>query len=211
MVKYGRKMIAAEFSHSITDGTGALEFFKSLLLEYYKRGGIEPADPGGIKLPGEKIDEEEYSDAFSTFYDMHIPAVEKRKVKAFQLNYWPTKKGIYHVLNGSMDFNDIKKAAGKKGISVTTFLCLTYFQVFQQIAYERKARPLPIVINLPVNLRNIFGSKTMYNFFVSITPKIDLRLGFFNEADIIKHINHYLGIEIDRRYVGKMIKAEHQA
>lgn len=206
LVKYKKNEIAVEFSHSITDGTGALEFLKALLLRYHQLCGINPFDTTGIKKPGEAQLEGEDSDAFREFYDMHIPTHEKKRVKAVHLHQKMTKRGVYHITTGEMDFKEIKKVAVEKNISITTLLCLFYFQVFQKITFETKSKPAPIVINLPVNLRNIFGSNTMYNFFVSITPTIDLRLGFFSEQDIIKHINNYLSLEIDKRYVGRMIK-----
>ena len=206
LVRYKQREIAVEFSHSITDGTGAIEFFKALLLQYFRLRGIEPEDTMGIKQPGEAVEAGEDSDAFREFCNMHIPASMKRREKALHLNYHPTKRGVYHITSGNMDIGEMKRLSEKKGIGITPLLCLFYFQIFQQIAYERKATPLPIVINLPVNLRRVFNSNTMYNFFVSITPKIDLRLGFFSEEDIIKHINNYISLEIDRRYVGKMIK-----
>ncbi len=206
LVKYGKRKIAVEFSHSITDGNGALEFFKSLLLRYHQLQGIKVTDTGGIKIPGEDIKPDETSDGFKEFYDVHIPAREHRNINAFKLNDKLSDMGVYHVTTGTLDFNSIKSVAREKNINLTGLLCLFYFQVFQQLIFERKARPAPLVINLPINLRNIFGSGTMFNFFVSITPTIDPRIGFFSEEDIIKHVNNYLSLEIDRRYVGKMIK-----
>ncbi|HAK45661.1 MAG TPA: hypothetical protein DCO79_07055 [Spirochaeta sp.] len=205
-VKYGTKKIALEFSHSITDGGGGLEFTKSLLLKYYQLRGLTPADTAGIKIPGEDIPPKEYSDDFRQFYDRHIPASKTERDKAFHLDYKLTQRGIYHVTTGCLDFRDIKALAVEKKLNLTALLCVIYLEVFQQIMYERKSRPAPIVINLPVNLRNIFESRTMFNFFVSVTPGIDPRLGFFSEDDLIKHMRSYLSIEIDRRYVGKMIK-----
>ena len=205
-VKYKNREISVEFSHSITDGSGALEFFKALILRYFQLKGIHPVDTAGIKVPGEEISAEEYSDSFKEFYNVHIPGKEYRNIKAFQLSYKMTENGVYHVTTGSMPLNEIKEVALKKSVNLTTLICLLYIQVFQQIIYEQKAKPAPIIINLPINLRNIFGSRTMHNFFVSITPSIDPRTGFFSEKDIIKHVQNYLHIEIDRRYVGKMIK-----
>ncbi|MDC7225671.1 MAG: hypothetical protein PQJ61_02775 [Spirochaetales bacterium] len=205
-VKYKDRRIAVEFSHSMTDGTGGLEFFKALLLQYHKLSGVSIADSGNIKVPGEEIDPEETTDGFKEFYDVHIPSRERRTGKAFHLKFKPTDKGVYHVTTGIMDFNTIRTAAKEKNINMTGLICLFYFQVFQQLIFDRKARPAPLVINLPVNLRNIFSSRTMSNFFVSVTPTIDPRLGFFSEDDIKKHVDKYLSLEIDRRYVGKMIK-----
>jgi NRPS condensation-like uncharacterized protein len=205
-IKYSSNLVAVEFSHSITDGAGAIEFMKSLLLRYFSLNMVSVADTSGIKFPGEMINPDEYTDGFKKFYNVHIPSSTRRNLKAFHLNYKLTPKGIYHVTTGEVEFSDIKKLSNAKQLNITALICVIYLEVFQQIIYEQKARPAPIIINLPVNLRNIFKSETMYNFFVSVTPSIDPRIGFFSEEDIIKHVQNYLNIEIDHRYVGKMIK-----
>jgi NRPS condensation-like uncharacterized protein len=205
-LKYSNKRIALEFSHSITDGAGALEFMKALLLRYYSIEKVEIMEKGEIKIPGETIDPGEYTDAFKHFYDVNIPSSKRPNLKAFHLNYPLVPKGIYHTTTGSLAFSAIKKLAKEKNLNITAMICVLYIDVFQHIIYEQRAKPVPIVINLPINLRNIFGSKTMYNFFVPLTPTIDPRIGFFSEEDIIKHVRNYLNIEIDRRYVGKLIK-----
>jgi len=205
-VKYGRNLIAVEFSHSITDGTGTHEFQKSLLLMYFTLAKVNIKAPGNIKRPHQPVNPEEYTDGFQEFYNVHIPASLRQSQKAFHLNYKLTPKGVYHVTTGTVDFADIKKLSKEKQLNLTALICVIYLEVFQQIIYEQKAKPAPIILNLPVNLRNIFKSETMYNFFVSVTPSIDPRIGFFSEKDIIKHVQNYLNIEIDHRYVGKMIK-----
>ena len=205
-VKYEGHKIAVEFTHSLTDGNGALEFTKSLLIIYFQLQNIQPENISEIKLPGQEIPLEEYTDDFKQFYDRHLPAGGGRRKKAFHLNYRMIDKGEYNVTTGSMKFEDIKALSVKKKINLTALLCVIYLEVFHQIMYEQRVRPTPIIINLPVNLRNIFKSRTMFNFFVPVTPQIDPRLGFFSEEDLIKHMTSYLNIKIDRRYVGKMIK-----
>ncbi|MBI9108350.1 MAG: hypothetical protein JEZ04_16510 [Spirochaetales bacterium] len=205
-VKYSRYLIAVEFSHAITDGFGAIEFMKSMLLRYFSLNNLDVSDTSGIKIPGQPINPDEYSDGFKEFYNVHSPASIRRNQRAFHLNFKLAPKGIYHVTTGMVNFEDIRKLSKEKKLNITALICVIYLEVFQQIIYEQKAKPAPIILNLPVNLRGIFGSETMYNFFVSITPAIDPRIGFFSEEDIIKHVQNYLNIELDRRFVGKMIK-----
>lgn len=49
-------------------------------------------------------------------------------------------------------------------------------------------RKRPVVINVPVNMRSFFESDTMRNFFVSITPSIDARLGEYTFEEIIQEL-----------------------
>ena len=54
----------------------------------------------------------------------------------------------------------------------------------------------PIRIMVPVNLRNLFPSKTMRNFSLYILPGIDLRLGRYNFDEIVRQVHHFMKKEV---------------
>src|SRR5690606_9072425 len=59
--------LSVEFSHILTDGTGAFEFLKSLLFSYFEKCGVDL--PAG--LPRNHFDEpvsEEYEDAYQRYF-----------------------------------------------------------------------------------------------------------------------------------------------
>lgn len=70
---------------------------------------------------------------------------------------------------------------------------------------EARAMKGRIVINLPVDLRRIFPSTTMRNFFVSLTPSIDLRLGHYELDEIIEYLNGYMKLHINRKHLCRHI------
>ena len=67
-------------------------------------------------------------------------------------------------------------------------------------------------MNVPVNLRNLYPSKTMRNFFISITPQIDFRLGTYSFDEILDYIKCYMKMAITRKnisqYIHKNVKNE---
>lgn len=95
--KYEGNAFAIEMSHVISDGSGAIPYFKSVLYLYLSRKtGIE-FDPAGFRLPGDPISENETGDPFpsldldaipepfytkkvtSGFYDIHAKLADKLK------------------------------------------------------------------------------------------------------------------------------------
>ena len=95
--KYEGNSFAMEMSHVISDGSGAIPYFKSVLYLYLSRKtGIE-FDPAGFRLPGDPISENETGDPFpsldldavpepfytkkvtSDFYDIHTKLADKLK------------------------------------------------------------------------------------------------------------------------------------
>lgn len=64
-VKYEGKRLAVEISHAMTDGTGFLPYFKSLLFCYLSMKTGLQFDPDGFRLPGDVIPKTETEDPFS--------------------------------------------------------------------------------------------------------------------------------------------------
>ncbi|MEG2406887.1 MAG: alcohol acetyltransferase, partial [Clostridiales bacterium] len=67
-VMYFKNRISLEVFHALTDGSGAMEFLKSLLYYYEKLLGNQIEDEGMILLKDETISESEIEDSFSRYY-----------------------------------------------------------------------------------------------------------------------------------------------
>ena len=72
--KYEGNRLAAEISHSITDGAGFLPYVKSVLYCYLSDVTGKAFDPTGFRLPGDEIPEFETGDPFA---DIDLDAAEK--------------------------------------------------------------------------------------------------------------------------------------
>lgn len=48
---------------------------------------------------------------------------------------------------------------------------------------------------IPVNLRNLFPTRTLRNFASYITPEIDPRMGDFTFREICAAVHHRMGLE----------------
>ena len=58
---------------------------------------------------------------------------------------------------------------------------------------------------MPVDLRKIFDNETTRNFFINITPSIDPTLGDYTLEEIIKYVNTYFEIKINKKEFYKSI------
>ncbi|MFC4023590.1 alcohol acetyltransferase [Oceanobacillus longus] len=198
-VLYFNKRIALEVSHSITDGTGALTFLQELVTQYFHL-------KESIPLKSEAISEEqlqsETENAFRKYYEKDIPAPKSRVGKSFKLPIQLDRKGQYHIMTGILNVETLKKKAKAYDVSITIFLTAIYIESLLKIQEETGGRKKPIVINVPVNMRSFFESKTMRNFFVSITPSIDARLGAYDFEEILAELK----IEFSRLLTPKKLK-----
>ncbi len=200
--------IAVEFSHIITDGTGALTFLKALVSDYLFLLGIVAEDYGDIPRPGQIPNEEEYEDAFKRYYKKApYPKIPK---KAFHPPYDILEKGIFHVITGIVSVKEILEVSRNHNVSLTEYLTAVYIHSLlgsynDLPENERKKKNKPINIMVPINLRNMYPSKTMRNFSLFVTPGIDPRLGEYTFDEILMNVHHYLRVEINEKFINQQI------
>jgi hypothetical protein len=200
--------IAVEFSHVLTDGTGALIFLKTLICEYFRELGITidiSSDPTIFDI-NEDPDPQEYEDSFKQVYNKKLPFIRKQK-RAFHLPDildWP---GHYSVITGIVSIRDVIKLTKEYSVSLTEFLAALLIDSFQEYCEEniQMKKFKPIVINIPVNLRPIFNTKTMKNFFIPLEPSIDPRLGHYTFREILTKVHHYMRYEVDNKMLNQQI------
>lgn len=203
------KRISLEFSHILTDGSGAFEFLKTLLALYTKELDLEvPRDFEYLK-PGDAIREEEYEDSYKRYFREDIPAMVKRP-KAFQLPGQLKSSPRFEMMNTILSVKDVRALAAEKKVSINDYLVSVYLYVLQEIYEElkhnRKYKKCKYIrIQVPVNLRKIFPSKTMRNFSLFVMPGIDLRLGHYSFDEILKTVYHQIRLETDEKLINKNI------
>ncbi|HZK27911.1 MAG TPA: hypothetical protein VFD00_10295 [Thermoclostridium sp.] len=206
-VSYYNRRIAVEFCHALTDGTGAVTFLKSLVYQYLKDTGENLSDATGILTIDEEPAIEEFEDSYKRFYKPSLPLPESGE-SAFHLRPKLLKKGLYYVITGIVPLDDILSTSRELNVSLTVLLTATYMDAMQSIQNERVKnirRKKPISISVPVNMRNIYPSKTMRNFSLFVTPKIDPRLGEYSFDEILKIVHYSMMTEINEKSISRQL------
>ncbi len=201
--------ISVEFSHIITDGGGGTEFLKTILIEYSKLLGTSIPDGYAYIKPDSPLSDEEYEDAYNRYFKEDIPPMIKRS-KAFHLPFPLNSKPRFRQSLAIISLENIKKVAGSRGVSITVFLVSVYLYVLQEISESlpqsskfRKNKKLRIQV--PIDLRNVYKTKTMRNFSLFLMPEIDLRLGHYTFDEILKSVFHQMQLEADEKLINKNI------
>lgn len=201
--------LSVEFSHIITDGGGGLEFLKTLVLAYFQECCIVNTSEIPSLKPEEAAADEEFEDGFSRYFQKNIPS-PKKKPKAFHLPFDLQGPPRFKVLVAKVSLPQISQKAKGYQVTITEYLVAVYLHTLQGIYNrlskfkKRRARKI-FRVQVPVNLRNIYGSKTMRNFALFITPEIDLALGAYSFEEIVKTVHHVMQLETDKKLINKMI------
>ena len=201
--------ISLEGSHVLTDGAGAFIFFRTILLFYFRAHGMVFPEEELSHSAGEVVSGEEYEDAYKRYFKEEVPPMVKRS-KAFHLPFALKSKPRFRQTTVILSMHDVKQAAKEKGVSITVYLVAAYLQTLQEVhnelsSFNRQKKCKRLRVQVPVNLRKIFPSKTMRNFSLFVMPEIDLRLGHYSFDEIIKTVYHQMQLESDEKLINKNI------
>jgi len=200
--------ISVEMSHILTDGYGALTFLKTVLINYFREKRL--SNKNQVDKPIDKeLEKEEFEDAYSRYFKENIPRVI-RQPKAFHIPYPLRNKPRFDILYAILPIKQVKQNASEKGVSITEYLVAVYLMVLQSIYFDCKKKGSSISNNIariqvPVNLRNIYPSKTMRNFSLFVMPEIDFRLGTYSFEEVLKIVYHKMQLETDEKLISKII------
>jgi len=177
-VSYYKSRINIDYFHGLCDGTGAMEFLKSLVYQYVIERGNTPPPPGNIKIAGQPAPEEEQEDGFTKYYrpvDLFGGVIGEMAGKdAFALRGRRFKRIGYGVIQGTVDTAALKAAAKRRNCSINSFLVgLIMLSVAE--TYNKDTQSGSITAMVPVDLRRIFPSATLRNFTTLV--KVFLRPG----------------------------------
>jgi len=202
--------ISVEFTHILTDGGGALEYLKSLLYTYLTLTGKNIISPGEIILPGTPVSEEEFEDGYIKFFQKLPPP--SKLVRAWHLPFKLNDKPRLRVIHGEVKVDEIRDVSRKHQVSVTAYFVSVYLFSLQKIynslkGKSRKERRKVLRIEVPVNMRNKFPSRTMRNFSLFVLPEIDVRLGTYTFEEILKSVHHQLQISTDIKQISRFLSS----
>ena len=208
-VLYYENRIAIEVFHALTDGNGAMVFLKTLLAEYLKeKYSITVTPSHGVLNLEEDPREEELEDSFLV-HAGHVKQ-SRRDVNAYRLRGTREPDGYINVITGILDVREVLALAKSYKVSLTVFLSAVLIQSIiemQEAAVPDIKRRKPVKILIPVDLRRIYGSESLRNFVLYITPGVNPKLGTFTLEEIMQAIHHQMGVELtDKQMKMKIAK-----
>lgn len=212
-VRYYRERIALELFHSISDGTGAMVFLKTLAARYLTlQGHSIPAGDGVLDCGGEPRPEE-MEDSHTKY--AHFQHIESRKETAA---YHPamTREPVHtlNIVTGRMPVEQVHERAKALGVSINEYLagalCFTFCRL-QKRELEGKAgkrkKPKPVKISVPINMRSFYPSETVRNFSLFVNPGVDPSYGDYSFEETVLQIHHFMRLRLNEKYLNAVLSA----
>ncbi len=196
---YYERRISIEVFHAVSDGGGALVFFRTLLAVYLREMGHAIPNGPGILDVDEEPRKEELEDAYARYATVR-PLRAGVDKKAYQNTGTAEPFYTLNVTMGFVPVDALKARAKAMGVSITEYLSAALIKVIlDNQARERPTRPKPVALDIPINLRGWFPSETLRNFILTVRPCVDPKLGEYTFEEIATYVHHYLRLHINRK------------
>ena len=204
-VLYFEKRITLETFHSLSDGTGAMEFLKSIVYEYLKEKGYELENEG--KIYSERIiNPYEYNDAFTLNYDKNNRLSLKEET-AYKLKGELYPNNFNRFIKVTVNMNDFMNLVHKNNVSATQYLtALLLYSIYKNDPNAKRSKKL-IKIFVPVNLRKFFEVNTLRNFALYIKVSINPLEKEYTFEDILKITIEHFNKQLNKEELLKRINA----
>lgn len=168
-VTYYHRRINFEVFHALTDGTGASQFIRELVADYLALA--HPEELGGYSAFSDRqiTEHDKEDDSFAKYYTGTKEKEKKKKIRSYQLRGLPAESGNMKLVEGCVSVSALVEKAREYGVSVTVLLTAVFICAIHKEMSPGKMR-FPVVLMVPVNLRNFFPSDSVLNFFGWIEP-----------------------------------------
>lgn len=203
-VMYYKKRISFEVYHALSDGAGALQFFKTLVFHYinikYENFFKEKAPV----LDSDTSRTQKMDDSFQKYYSGISTATKKKNIKAYKIRGLKMLEYRIRVIEGVIPVDCILEKVKEHKTSLTIFLAaILMCAINEEIPARLKKRS--VVLSIPVNLRNYYYSQTARNFFGVINVDYNFSTGSDDLNEVIEHLKNSFKENLTPEHLGKRI------
>lgn len=202
-VTYYKKRINFEVFHALTDGTGATEFLRELVKNYLYLIHEEDLEP--VELSNQYLTvKDQEDDSFSRYYDPDFPRKKKKKIRAVQIKKGGKGYEELQINEASMSVKELLGIAREKKVSMSVLLTAAFICAIHE-EMSRMQEKKPVILMVPVNLRKIFPSDSMLNFFGYIEPGYQFGGGKDSFEDVLEAVKLYFKENLSKEHMaGRM-------
>ncbi len=172
-VTYFRKRINLEMFHVLADGTGGFAFIRKLVINYLCRKHDISIDVDD-EATSSNVQKED--DAFDYFYTKGKAGEQVKQLgqKAYQVRHYKDDNMLNHLLEATISAKQFIDLAHKYETTAGILITSLYIEAVIK-SMRLKDHQNPVVISVPVNLRQYFQSETTRNFFGVINIAYDAK------------------------------------
>lgn len=187
-VTYFKNRINLEVFHVLTDGTGAMNFLRTLVAKYISL--TENTENPEIDYDASSTQKSD--DSFSKYYSGKILSKKEKNNIAYKITGRRYIDNKLKVISGTVDVKQVLDESHKYNATLTAFLTAILIKSIIDEMPARSKGKRPVTISVPVNLRNFFPSVSARNFFCLTHIKYDIAKYGEDFDSIVTEVNSQL-------------------
>lgn len=202
-VFYYKNRISIEIFHALTDGFGASVFLNTITAEYLRLKGYDIPCGGMVYDINEPPKDEEIEDSFVKY----ASKTAKEGILQFKAYHRPGEKMPKHtsiITTGYIPVDILKAKAKEHGVTITEYMASVLMLIHMQFQRKENIKQREVVIQVPVNCRNQFDSKTLRNFSVNYQLRIDPNWGEYTFEEVLRHLSLSLRLTNTPKHLSAM-------
>ena len=210
-VLYYNNRIAVECFHAVTDGHGGSVFLCNLTAHYLElKYGIGIPKEGLLCDLSQAPSPEELEDSF--LKNAAEVAAGRREERSFRLRGTPEDGSFRTLTTGIVDTQSLLDMAHRFKVTVTALIAGIMVESIIGMQHERlpRKKQRPVKVTIPVDMRRLYGSRTLRNFSLVLNVGADPRYGDYRLEELCSVIYHQLCAGATPQNMAGMIAANVQ-
>lgn len=189
-VVYYKKRLNLEVFHALTDGSGVIWFMESLIY-FYITSRYKDIDSQIPKINYKASISQKMDDSFQKIYHRGKHYDKSNIIdykKAHRVKGTRLPESRMSLIEGAMSAKEVLELAHKYNTTMTIFIsALLLYSIYKDMSSESKNTP--VVLSVPINLRQFFESYTARNFFSTMEIGYDFSKKSHELEDIIEYLS----------------------
>ena len=180
--------IVLDVFHALADGTGSETFLLTLAGEYLRlKYGLSISYSGLVLNPSDAPDTGEIEDSFKTVFSGRKGELEKN-VPAYHIKGNRLPGSGLRDIRVVMPMDKVKEICRRMDCTVTDLVTGMMLDALQKIyrADDDKKKVSVLKVSVPVNLRPIYGSRSVRNFSSYVNLGMDVRSGYLQLEQLVR-------------------------
>lgn len=195
--------INLEVHHILSDGAGAIEFLRALVINYLGRA-VNGLNQSALSLDYDASEIEKQVDSFKKYYEKSSGSNKgpKKPSKVYRPKGTRIPGYKMNIMEGTFPLDQIKETVKSYNTTITVFFVALLIQAIGLEMLE-KEKSKAITINVPVNLRQFFPSSTARNFFGIVQISYNFKNQSYDLEDIIAYVAACLKNELTKENLAR--------
>ncbi|MGL4949731.1 MAG: hypothetical protein ACRC5M_05055 [Anaeroplasmataceae bacterium] len=209
-LSYFENRINLEIFHSLSDGAGGMEFFKSITYNYLNLLNSGLINDGTVKALEELDDDvlikEEISDSFVFNYKNDVDKYDSEKT-AFRIDEKIYTSNWSDLIQAEMSSTELKKIAKQYDATITEYLGGIIHLAIYNLYYKKCKSTKPVKLFIPVNARKFFNSRSIRNFVLYVRTEADYSEDKIDLETCINYVKQTFKKELTKERLEQRIKS----